>query len=256
MDTHPIRLTQGHIDQHTLPWRKDSRQHFPNLKPGMNYRVVDSDTSKVYRGHHDKTNGWISRLKGFYDDHPTLTAQDTVSVTIDPDGTVRLADPGAHDSPSPDASGHIREWDYSPGGRCSIPRDLTYAPLESLVEDAREADPTLLETGLRLHKHGRQFQAGGGRIDLLCVDKNDRFVVVEIKRWKGDDQAIGQILNYMAWVRRNLANGTEVRGFIVAHDEDERLENAVTEVRHAQIKYYRMKLEIVPREVALGPKLG
>lgn len=239
MDQQSIELTQGHIDQFTLPWRADSRKKFPAVKKGTHVRVVDNDTAKEYRGYYGpgRTNEWISGLKGFFSDHPGLRTGDVVTVSFDPDGTLRLSASGR------ETLGGVEE---------AAPQEETAAPLERLVEDWLEKNPSKLEEGLKLCAQGRQFPAGGGRIDLLCADKDGKYVVVEIKRWKADDRTVGQILNYMAWVRSNLAKGAEVRGLVVSHDVDERLENAVSEVPSIKVKYYRMNLEFVSRDSALG----
>ncbi|MCY1460399.1 hypothetical protein D9M71_779550 [compost metagenome] len=51
-----------------------------------------------------------------------------------------------------------------------------------------------------------EYEAGGGRrIDILAVDRNGAFVVIELKVSPGYDRVIGQLLRYMNWVRRDLA---------------------------------------------------
>jgi RecB family endonuclease NucS len=55
-----------------------------------------------------------------------------------------------------------------------------------------------------------------GIIDLLALDKNRDFVVIELKAGRAGDSACGQILGYMSWVRKELAGEKKVRGMIVA----------------------------------------
>lgn len=71
---------------------------------------------------------------------------------------------------------------------------------------------------------GRQYPTDIGTIDLLCIDNNKKFVVIEIKKETGSDKTVGQITRYMGWIKKNLANNKEVRGIIIVHEIDERLE--------------------------------
>jgi len=46
----------------------------------------------------------------------------------------------------------------------------------------------------------------------VLVDKAGAFVVIELKAGKAVDSVCGQILGYIAWVRKELAGGKKVRG--------------------------------------------
>jgi restriction system protein len=65
---------------------------------------------------------------------------------------------------------------------------------------------------------GRQFPAGTWSIDFLCVeDSTGDFVIVELKKGKTSDVAVGQVLRYMGWVKQNLAKEKQkVKGIIIA----------------------------------------
>ena len=84
--------------------------------------------------------------------------------------------------------------------------------------------PDLLEEGLTLFQ--RQCRIPVGRIDLLFVDRNRNYVVVEIKRPSADHrEVVGQITTYMGWVRKNIAgSGQTVRGIIVVGKKSQHLE--------------------------------
>ena len=113
------------------------------------------------------------------------------------------------------------------------------APLEDTVDDYRcrvNGEAALetwlvgnlgrLETGLSLV--GSQYQTNeAGRIDILAIDTNEQYVVIELKRDKASDVAMGQLLRYMGWVRMHLAQGESARGFVVGDSIDDRMVYAI-----------------------------
>lgn len=80
----------------------------------------------------------------------------------------------------------------------------------------------VLEPGLTLYEdegfNGIEFNAGGRFIDILAVDRQGSFTVIELKVSRGYDRVIGQVLRYMGWVEENLADRGDVRGIIVANE--------------------------------------
>jgi len=86
---------------------------------------------------------------------------------------------------------------------------------ERLLEEALEKNPSALEKGLQLVKNGRQFPTDVSNIDLLMIDQNSSYIVVELKKGKTEDDVVGQTLRYMGWVRENLSKAKVVRGIIV-----------------------------------------
>lgn len=80
-----------------------------------------------------------------------------------------------------------------------------------------------------------------GNIDLLVIEKRSgNYVVIELKKGKTSDQAIGQLTRYMGWVKRNKADGKKVKGIIIAGGQDERLKYAIDMVPDAEIFIYRI----------------
>jgi RecB family endonuclease NucS len=49
---------------------------------------------------------------------------------------------------------------------------------------------------------------------------------VELKKARGPDKVFGQLSRYMAWVKKNLANGKDVAGLFVAKKIDRNLKMA------------------------------
>ena len=68
----------------------------------------------------------------------------------------------------------------------------------------------VIEPGLRLYEdegiNGIEFDVGGRYIDILAMDKNNDYVVIELKVSRGYDRVVGQILRYMAWIEKNQAD--------------------------------------------------
>ena len=119
------------------------------------------------------------------------------------------------------------------GATISLERDLE----EYLMRDFNQ-----IEIGLRLYSKegvtGRQFNTEVGRIDMLAVDKNGDFVVIELKAGTASNSVIGQILGYISWVRQNIAHGRNVRGMIIADDFDKRVKYASSEMPNISLKKY------------------
>lgn len=107
---------------------------------------------------------------------------------------------------------------------------------EKDIEDVFEKKLSTLERGLRTYPKGRQFPTEIGRIDILAVDQDKNFVVIEFKRGQSADETIGQLLRYMGWVHINLAGKRRVRGVIVASEIDDKLKYATVGMQHPQIK--------------------
>ena len=84
--------------------------------------------------------------------------------------------------------------------------------LESHLEDWIESNPTLLAESLRIV--GRQVHVPGGFVDLLCVDVQGRWVIVELKRDRLYREALVQALDYAASIQG--ASVDELRNFVLS----------------------------------------
>ena len=104
-----------------------------------------------------------------------------------------------------------------------------------------------LEPGLELYsengKTGEEYVIDVGRIDILGVDRERRFVVIELKAGNADHSTYGQICAYMGWLKRNLAKEVELRGIIIANSFDEKLKNAASLLPNLELRKYELKFE-------------
>lgn len=107
---------------------------------------------------------------------------------------------------------------------------------EKSLETVLASRPDLLEPGLTVFQ--RQCRIPVGIIDLLCIDRNRNYVVVEVKRpAAGYREVVGQITSYMGWVRKNIATkGQVIRGIIVVGKENERLEYSLDLIPNVSVR--------------------
>jgi endonuclease len=107
-----------------------------------------------------------------------------------------------------------------------------------------------LEKGLKLYQDedlsGIEFPVGGRFIDILAIDTNGDFVVIELKVSRGYDRVVGQILRYMAWVKKHLAADKKVKGIIIANEMTEDLRLAASLVSDLRLFEYAISMELRP----------
>ena len=145
--------------------------------------------------------------------------------------------------------------DFLAGRGPAVPPDDEVERDETEQQFAAEADlrdflaknPGCIEPGLRLYQMGErtgvEFPVDGGYIDILTVDRSQRFVVIELKVGRGRNRAIGQLLYYMGWVDRHLGNGP-CRGIIVAKEIPDDLILAVQRVPGAALYRYSLSVSV------------
>jgi hypothetical protein len=95
---------------------------------------------------------------------------------------------------------------------------------------------------------GSRYQTGEvGEIDLLAKHKTeDRWLVIELKRDQSSDSTVGQLLRYMGWVRRRLANGQEVRGLIICSEPDLKMRYALDGLPGIECMTYQVSFGLSP----------
>jgi hypothetical protein len=131
------------------------------------------------------------------------------------------------------------------------PSEFAY---ESDLRDFLAKNLSHIEPGLQLYQDegitGIEFPVGGRFIDILAVDSQNRFVVIELKVSRGYDRVIGQLLRYMAWIEKHHAeSGQAVRGIIAARAISEDLKLACSYL--PSVALYEYELSVTLRKVAV-----
>lgn len=221
-------------------------QNYPKLKPGsIQAHLVQASTNDPSRLHHASTNTSDDLLFKLgpreyrrYDPandpaplHQAAKVQITnaggkiVTVTEDED----------------DDAGVAVEATLAGSSQFALEKDLQRYLADNLH---------LIEPGLTLFKDeeisGFEYPAGGGRrIDILAKDQAGGFVVLELKVEKGYDRVVGQLLRYVNWVRRELAEpGQRVRGIIVCRSMTEGLILACAGIKDVELFEYRLQVTV------------
>jgi hypothetical protein len=102
---------------------------------------------------------------------------------------------------------------------------------------------------------GYEYPCEIGRIDILAYHRDRKhWLVIELKRNQTSDETVGQILRYIAWVRRHLAGeGEHVEGVIIAQASDDRLHYALSETTNIRFLEYRVDFTLRESEGAIRP---
>jgi restriction system protein len=70
---------------------------------------------------------------------------------------------------------------------------------------------------------------------------------VELKKGRASDAVVGQTLRYMGYVKVELAEpGQEVRGAIIALEEDQRIRRALSVIPNIVFYRYQISFKLTP----------
>jgi hypothetical protein len=128
-----------------------------------------------------------------------------------------------------------------------------FMPLEKYLEDYLVKNWDNIDFGEKLSIYvaedgttGKQYSTSVGVIDILAIDAKKNFVVIELKRDESGYQVVGQTLNYMGWVKRELAEDNQtVRGIIIVGKANSKLHSALSMVSDKiSLKEYRVKMSL------------
>jgi len=140
----------------------------------------------------------------------------------------------------------------------TLPQVAAIVGAEDLLEDfiVNNWNPEVFfgkkHSGLKILKDkngnliGQQYDTKVvGIIDILCKDKSNNYVVIEIKKGSDtSDKVIGQLARYMGWVKQNLAKKKNVVGIIIAGGYDEKLRYAIKAIPNSYLATYQMNFDI------------
>jgi len=93
---------------------------------------------------------------------------------------------------------------------------------------------------------GYEYPCKVGRIDLLAKHKTlPKWLVIELKRNQTSDQTVGQLLRYMSWVKRHLAEeADQVYGMIICRQPDEAIGYALSMVTNVEMCTYEIDFRL------------
>lgn len=228
-----LQLQPGQIisrDQ-ALDW---FRSHYPLVKEGtVSAHLTKLSTNARSRLHYgvraDGTDDLFYQIDG---SRFRLYEADKDPLPITADGSV---------NPPPDASNDV-----------SLPSETSEDSQFAYEHDLRDylaRNLRLIEPGLRLYSEegitGIEFPVGGRFIDILAVDQEGGYVIVELKVSKGYDRVVGQLLRYMGWIEAHHAEaGQRVRGVIVAKDITEDLKLACARIPDVRLFEYALSVTL------------
>ena len=70
--------------------------------------------------------------------------------------------------------------------------------------------------------------------------------MIELKKGRASDDVLGQIQRYMGHVKNNLSkNSEEVKGLIIALEDDKNLQDALSVTSNVKFMKYRVTFDLV-----------
>lgn len=215
------------------------------------------DRSKIYSWFEQK---YPLIKKGTISAHIILfstNARSRIHHTIDPNGKddlfyqidntrLRLYDPSTDSSPIYDK---LNENVITEPESPENPDEVNEFAYEKDLQNFLAKNLNIIESGLTLYMdeviNGLEFPVGTRLIDILAIDKDRNYVVIELKVSRGYDRVVGQLLRYIAWIRQNHAEENQkVRGIIIAREITEDLLLACSETNNIDLFEYRLSVSL------------
>jgi hypothetical protein len=208
-----IRPTTVQMHVEAMSINSPDRRHHPSVKPGSGHDLfykISRGKFRLWDKEHDSTPSYLSG-------GPQTFVQ--VSVAAEKD-VIEAEEEASSD-----------EFAYEDDLRDFLAKNLTK-----------------IEPGLKLFEeeelNGVEYPVGGRYIDILAVDASGGYVVIELKVSRGYDRTAGQLLRYMGWIKKNLADGKSVRGLIVAREITEDLKLAISLIPDVQLVEYELSFRL------------
>jgi len=158
----------------------------------------------------------------------------------------RLYDPQKDPVPIYEKNDEPSDFDEGDDQELDTPTEFAY---ERDLKNFLAKNLHLLAPKMKLYEDeditGIEFPVGGRFIDILAVDENNDYVVIELKVSRGYDRVIGQLLRYMAWIEKNLAvSDQRVSGIIVAREISEDLLLATSKISDVNLFEYELSVNL------------
>jgi hypothetical protein len=108
---------------------------------------------------------------------------------------------------------------------------------------------SVIEKGLKLYQSdgvdGEEFYVPGTsrRIDILAIDKNKNYVVIELKVSRGYDKVVGQTLFYQSSIK-TIFKQDKVRAIIIAREITSELKTATQFLPDFELFEYQLSLTL------------
>jgi hypothetical protein len=128
-------------------------------------------------------------------------------------------------------------------------KDKTEFAYEKDLQNFLSQNLSLIEPGLRLFEDegitGIEYPVGGRYIDILALDKNNDYVVIELKVSRGYDRVVGQLLRYVSWIKKHQTeNNQGVRGIIIARKISDDLSLACESLSGVELFEYKLSITL------------
>lgn len=112
--------------------------------------------------------------------------------------------------------------------------------IEQDIESYIEQNPSVI--GKELNKSVRQYQIGSGRADLIFLDKQGNFIVVEIKVTPIGRNAITQVNNYVSELKKY--NKCDIKGVIICPGVMPAYEEVIRKQKKVKVLIYGWALTV------------
>jgi len=158
----------------------------------------------------------------------------------------RLFDVENDPPPLQDKGGVVDEIETEELGQNEGKTEFAY---EKDLQNFLSRNLNLIEPGLQLFENegitGIEYPAGGRNIDILALDKNDNYVVIELKVSRGYDRVVGQLLRYVSWIKKHQAEPSQsVRGIIIAREISDDLSLACEGLATVELFEYQLSITL------------
>lgn len=95
---------------------------------------------------------------------------------------------------------------------------------------------------------GIEYPTPVGPIDILATDADGALYVLELKRARSPDHAIGQLARYMGCLRRKYGPDRQIHGIIIAREITQNLRYAISVFPNVSLFEYEVQFKLRPAD--------